>query len=637
MDNNSIYNKNIASLKDRFKDVYEYLTEEDADSLGGDSENTPADAAEASGDAAEHTEHIEAEVVYVDEKPCLAAYKDGRCIQLQSLYSDDEMVEQFFDFLPKDWQLNAKYLMFGLGNGMYARYFLKHTTKDHKILVVEPSLEIFKAAIGGFDLTDLFEDERFIFTVIKGDDKNKYESFFNSVLVYTDVFSFRFGYHANYDNLFEKELHIWDEQFSYILYKIKGANILYEVHGLDFVRNNYTFFPYAAKSKSLADLSNKMPEDVPMIIVSAGPSLNKNMQELKRAKGKALIIAVDAAVNPLVRNGIIPDINICVDPSKGEEYISEKGAEQVPLVCGMNAGRALTRTHTGVKILFSDNNVYTRKFFDDNGIDIVALSTGGSVSTNAYSLARYLNAKRVILVGQDLAFTNDESHAKGSVRGDETLEEITGDYVVIEDTDIYGNPVKSSEMFKIFRMWFEKQIELFPEIRLIDATEGGALIKGSEVMTLSEAIDKECTKAFDFDEVLNRTENLLDGELEDKFNKYIDELPLRLNKLKKKIAEAADYYEEINKLAEKKYLDNAAIKKKSKKANALLSKIQDDEATEYLKFLIQKYTDKMLRTINSTKSDIREELSEISSIGMDYLSELDKAIDELLEVIGEYR
>lgn len=61
--------------------------------------------------------------------------------------------------------------------------------------------------------------------------------------------------------------------------------------------------------------------DVPAIIVAAGPSLNKNVQELKRAKGKALILVVDAALRAVVNAGITPDLGITIDARVPERFL----------------------------------------------------------------------------------------------------------------------------------------------------------------------------------------------------------------------------------------------------------------------------------------------------------------------------
>lgn len=51
----------------------------------------------------------------------------------------------------------------------------------------------------------------------------------------------------------------------------------------------------------------------------------------------------------------------------------------------------------------------------------------------------------------------------------------------------------------LYRKWFESQIVRYPRLDVIDATEGGAKIEGSEIMTLKEAIERECKTDIDFE------------------------------------------------------------------------------------------------------------------------------------------
>ena len=41
------------------------------------------------------------------------------------------------------------------------------------------------------------------------------------------------------------------------------------------------------------------------------------------------------------------------------------------------------------------------------------LSVGGSVTSEAFQIASYLGFRKIILVGQDMAFTNGISHTEG--------------------------------------------------------------------------------------------------------------------------------------------------------------------------------------------------------------------------------
>ncbi|WP_373845633.1 6-hydroxymethylpterin diphosphokinase MptE-like protein, partial [Clostridium sp.] len=72
------------------------------------------------------------------------------------------------------------------------------------------------------------------------------------------------------------------------------------------IENNFTNMKKLIESPSIECVKDKY-KDIPAIIVSAGPSLDKNISELKRAEGKALIIATDAVLTTLKNHGIVPD------------------------------------------------------------------------------------------------------------------------------------------------------------------------------------------------------------------------------------------------------------------------------------------------------------------------------------------
>jgi hypothetical protein len=54
-------------------------------------------------------------------------------------------------------------------------------------------------------------------------------------------------------------------------------------------------------------------KSIPGIIVSAGPSLRKNIDQLTRLKDRALIVCVDTALKPMLKKGIIPHIVMTLD------------------------------------------------------------------------------------------------------------------------------------------------------------------------------------------------------------------------------------------------------------------------------------------------------------------------------------
>ena len=124
---------------------------------------------------------------------------------------------------------------------------------------------------------------------------------------------------------------------------------------------------------------------------------------------------------------------------------------------------------------------------------------GGNVAGAAFVALRILDAKTIIFVGQDLAYSGGQHHADGIDDGMDGVEDI------IEIPGIDGTNVKSNTMWIKYRDYFVRQIKQNPDIRLIDATEGGALIEGSEIKTLRGTVDEICTcnnpSEFIFDDI----------------------------------------------------------------------------------------------------------------------------------------
>ena len=54
-----------------------------------------------------------------------------------------------------------------------------------------------------------------------------------------------------------------------------------------FARNVLSNVKYLCNGYKTVQLIQVIPRDIPGIVVAAGPSLNKNIKELKKAKGKA--------------------------------------------------------------------------------------------------------------------------------------------------------------------------------------------------------------------------------------------------------------------------------------------------------------------------------------------------------------
>lgn len=136
------------------------------------------------------------------------------------------------------------------------------------------------------------------------------------------------------------------------------------------------------------------------------------------------------------------------------------------------------------------------------GYALPVVFTGGSVSTNAFTLACYLGFQKIIFTGQDLAFTNGVSHTKGAIGAfGDNKNYIKSRYIVqVESAD--GELLDTDFQMWGYKHWFEKSIRaLIGKVDVINATEGGANIEGAENRKLSDVIAQECTEQLDIYEI----------------------------------------------------------------------------------------------------------------------------------------
>ncbi|RMH55320.1 MAG: DUF115 domain-containing protein [Candidatus Hydrogenedentota bacterium] len=255
------------------------------------------------------------------------------------------------------------------------------------------------------------------------------------------------------------------------------------------------------------------------IIIGAGPSLEKNIGELHKVRGRAVMIAVDTVLRRLDAEGIRPDIAVAVDANEANALdIVDVGGDvlEAVLVADPMASPEIVRAFEKRRLFFRSIN-YT---FDAEGrpapilmpLDQLLIfiagreripywQSGGSVSTNAFSLATYLGCRTVVLVGHDFAFTGGRTHSAGV--GYEEISEnldrfssfererwarLARGEIAVPAWD--GGEVFTTEVMREFVRWYESTIaEGFArEIRMIDATEGGMRKEGMERRRLSEVV-----------------------------------------------------------------------------------------------------------------------------------------------------
>ncbi len=300
--------------------------------------------------------------------------------------------------------------------------------------------------------------------------------------------------------------------------KLWFTNIFCNLH---FFRKDHPFLFLNFYKNSLKNL--------PFVIIGAGPSLRYSKKILFTLKNKAFLLATDTSLKPLLRMGIIPDgVHILDAQIFSYFHFRNINLKHILLFADVVVHPKLLLYLKPLGWIFSstvkykithDGNIKEEKLFGMNLLEnlfgsIAGLQSGGSVSTSAFEIARFLGAKTIFLIGMDLAWTKRQMHCVHThhyekwyaqihrILSLEMINEmllqkrIISKIKGIRNTYTYGDAV-----LNLYRDWFEQSaLELKDQIQIYNLTYDGAYIQNigsiSNVDFLPDINKKEILNLF---------------------------------------------------------------------------------------------------------------------------------------------
>jgi len=232
------------------------------------------------------------------------------------------------------------------------------------------------------------------------------------------------------------------------------------------------------KYRTIKDFIDKFKNSAkPYIVTSSGPSLDYELDRLQENRGKFNVIAVGSSLRTLMNRKIIPDAIVIVDPSElvRKQFIGYEN-ENIPLCFLSTASRWAITDYKGPKYMFNES--------DD---DEIILRTGGTVAIPSMDIAIKCGAKKVVLLGQDLAFIKGKSHIETFEKMYGVKDELNQTYKnkIVIGAD--GNPVNTTQGYIRFKNKIELLISNNKNVRFINCSKG-AFINGAEHMSFEECI-----------------------------------------------------------------------------------------------------------------------------------------------------
>ncbi len=263
------------------------------------------------------------------------------------------------------------------------------------------------------------------------------------------------------------------------------------------------------------------------VVVSAGPTLDRNIETIKKYRDNIILITVGTAMKALSKNNITPDFLCVIEANDCSKQIAGLDLTNVNFITEPFSNPNLRKFEFKNTYSHISQNLPINEFWCDiSKVNNKEYWSKGTVSYTALNVARILGCSKIVLVGQDLAYIEGQCYSKDSAYKDltcvynETLKkwEITaldfenfcnslGNYddpevrkqiainrlknlnaALYYVKGINGDMIPTESVYAAFIQPLSEFTQLYPDREYINTSLVGAQIDGFKNISLEEAL-----------------------------------------------------------------------------------------------------------------------------------------------------
>ena len=392
-------------------------------------------------------------------------------------------------------------VFYGFGFGYHviecARLLKEKNKKEIRLVLIEPDIEHFFAAMSLLDWTSVFEVEKLILAVgapaesvlplLEDASKVNIGETGVSDAAFFDIPAFTAHAAPYFDTV--RSIIKRNQRKN----EINAATL--KKFGRLWCRNSLSNLSKYGQCGGVECLENRAlcgDQTLPFLIIGAGPSLEALLPHIKELQERCITVCVETALRALLRAGLQPDFVILTDPQFwAYRHIAGLSSPQSIFITEVSAYPAVFR-FTCKNILICSSQFPVGAFTQNKlGLNPGDLGTGGSVASSAWNFARLCGAREIFTAGLDFAFPGKQTHIKGS-SAEQTYHTLASRLIspdkftagslysanAVTGTDYSGEPVLTDSRMKMFAWWFEARLAACPETKTYTLNPRGLSVPG---------------------------------------------------------------------------------------------------------------------------------------------------------------
>ncbi len=334
-----------------------------------------------------------------DKNPILIIEKDGNPLYLFSKYNPVKEAERQAD------NINIKeehIVIIGGGSPYFLKEVLRKIPPDKRVFYLEPYPELFSFVVKHLDLGKLIKKFNY-FSILLPENENFEKSLQEGIdIVRLDKIDYII--HPIADKLFNKEINGILERINKTALQIVYDFVTRMKDGKRVQKNILKNIDIIVKAPPINKLKNLF-KDIPAIIVSAGPSLDKNIVYLKDMEKRGIIISTDTALKPLLSADIEPHFVVAGDPSYFNYlHLKDVFPEKTFFITEPSVDHRVFQ-YFGDKTFITIFDKPLLELIEKRIGEIAHLNTWGTVASLALELAHFIGSSPIFFIGQDFSFS----------------------------------------------------------------------------------------------------------------------------------------------------------------------------------------------------------------------------------------
>ena len=344
---------------------------------------------------------------------------DDKKVYLHSRYDPIRESETVIDKLVEKEQIdeNTHVVFFGVGLGYHIDAFAERFP-DTEFSLYEPSPQLFSLLLDEKNLKSS-SMKKMVLLHCAGL-KVDMVDFFKGLFIRVSEKNVVFISLPIYEQLFEQQYLEFLEQFKkFVREKRMNFHTEYRFQK-DWTNNSVKNLKTLLNTPNILMEHGNRFQKKPVIIISAGPSLDFEIENLRRIKkeGLALLFCVGSAINTLLSYNIYPDA-ICGFDATNETLVYQKLIDSditdIPLIFGSRIGSVVLQQYQGPQYHFLLNVDVINLFFlkDREDKEMKILIEAPSIAIIILELIHFMGSSPIILVGQNLSYLDNKNYAKG--------------------------------------------------------------------------------------------------------------------------------------------------------------------------------------------------------------------------------